>query len=134
MRQDSPDFGVNLGEGFDFKTQSHLIQLFGFANICANWDYSPSRELTAMVYPLFEYSLLVYLCLDFLNTKLSYQRGELEEWFWSFSKIVFPINLFLCAQFRKFCNKVFIGHHKWMYLLKSFDLIHNRHDLRLHCI
>jgi hypothetical protein len=40
------------------------------------------------------------LCLDFLQTKLSYKRGELTEWFYTFSKIVFPINLFLCAQFR----------------------------------
>ncbi len=79
-----------------------MIQLFGFANICANWDYSPSRELTAMVYPLFEYSLLVYLCLDFLQTQLSYKRGELNEWFYTFAKIVFPINIFLCAQFRKY--------------------------------
>lgn len=100
FNRDSPDFGVNLGEGFDFSTQSHLQELFGFNNICVNWDYSPSREMTAMVYPLFEYSLIVYLCLDFLNTKLSYQRGELNEWFWSFSKVVFPLNVFLCSQFR----------------------------------
>jgi len=100
FNRDAPDFGVNLGEGFDFNTQSHLIQLFGFANICANWDYSPSREMTAMFYPLFEYSLILYLCLDFLQVKLSYQRGELSEWFWTFSKIVFPINVVLCSQFR----------------------------------
>eukprot|EP00565_Helicotheca_tamesis_P004256 CAMPEP_0185741212 /NCGR_PEP_ID=MMETSP1171-20130828/38839_1 /TAXON_ID=374046 /ORGANISM="Helicotheca tamensis, Strain CCMP826" /LENGTH=200 /DNA_ID=CAMNT_0028413167 /DNA_START=650 /DNA_END=1252 /DNA_ORIENTATION=- len=31
---------------------------------------------------------------------LSYQRGELTKWFWTFSKIVFPINVFLCSQFR----------------------------------
>ncbi len=100
--QEAPDFasGIHLGEGFDFRTESHLVQLFGFANICANWDYSPSREFTAMVYPLFEYSLLVYLVLDFVQTKLSYKRGELTEWFYAFSKIVFPINIFLCAQFR----------------------------------
>ncbi len=76
--------------------------LFGFENICVNWDYEPSRQLTAMVYPLFEYSLLVYLILDFAQTKLSYKRGELTEWFYAFSKVVFPINVFLCAMFRKY--------------------------------
>lgn len=74
--------------------------LFSKDNICANWDYSPSRELTAMFYPLFEYSLLIYLCLDFLATAIANKRGEIEPWFWRFSQIVFPVCIFLCAQFR----------------------------------
>lgn len=92
--------GVSPGKGFDLSTQSHLMQAFGFNNICSNWDYSPSRELTAMVYPLFEYSLIVYLVLDFLCTYLANKRGELTKGFWAFSKIVFPINIILCSQFR----------------------------------
>ena len=101
-KQNAPDLGAGVypGKGFDLGTQSHLMQLFGFNNICSNWDYSPSRELTAMVYPLFEYSLIVYLILDFLATTLSYKRGELTEGFWSFSKFVFPLNIVLCSQFR----------------------------------
>jgi len=90
-----------LGLGFDFDTQSHLVQAFGFANICANWDYSPSREIVALFYPLFEYSLITYLVLDFLTIALSYQRGELTKWFWTLTKIFFPIEIILCAWFRK---------------------------------
>jgi len=92
--------GVYPGKGWDFKTQSHLVELFGYGNICTNWDYSPARELTAMVYPLFEYSLLIYIVMDFFSTTLAYKRGEITEYFWTFSKIIFPINLFLCAMFR----------------------------------
>ena len=55
---------------------------------------------TAMAYPLFEYSLIIYLCLDFCATTISYKRGELTEGFWMFSKIVFPITILLCSQFR----------------------------------
>lgn len=95
-----PEGNVKLGEGFDINTQTHLQMLFGFANICTNWDYTPARELTAMVYPLFEYSLIVYLVLDFVTTLLANRRGELNAWFWQFSKIAFVINLVLCAQFR----------------------------------
>ncbi len=69
-------------------------------SICANWDYSPSRELTAMFYPLFEYSLIVYLCLDFLATSVAMKRGEIEKWFWQFSRVLFPICIILCSQFR----------------------------------
>jgi len=100
FNRNDPEFGVLPGEGFDFSTQSHLKHLFGFNNICANWDYSPSRELTAMFYPIFEYSLIVYLCLDFLATAIANRRGEIEPWFWRFSKIVFPLCILLCSQFR----------------------------------
>jgi len=92
--------GVFPGKGFDFSTQNHLTQFFGFGNICTNWDYSPARELTAMVYPLFEYSLLIYICLDFCAIIISHKRGDLTEKFWLFSKIIFPITFFLCSQFR----------------------------------
>jgi hypothetical protein len=91
---------VYLGQGFDFKTQTHLQENFGFSNICTNWDYSPARELTAMVYPVFEYPLIVYLCFDFLATALAYKRGELTEWFWKLSKITFPVCVILCSKFR----------------------------------
>jgi len=96
FNQDTPGKGL----GFDFETESHLMQTFGFANICANWDYTPSREIVAMSYPLFEYSLLIYLVLDFLTIALSYKRGELSKWFWNFVKICFPIEIVLCSWFR----------------------------------
>jgi hypothetical protein len=68
--------------------------------ICTNWDYSPSRELTAMVYPLFEYSLLLYIILDFLVSAISYKKGYLSERYWTVAKTVFPCMLVLCAWFR----------------------------------
>ncbi len=39
--------------------------------------------------------------MDIAATTIANKRGELEPWFWTFSKIVFPINFFLCAQFRQ---------------------------------
>jgi len=88
FRQHSDEgFGLTAGGGFDFPQQSHIEQLFGFSNICVYCDYSPSRELTAMIYPLFEYTLQFYLVLDFLQTLLLYQNGGLSKWFWNLSKI-----------------------------------------------
>ena len=47
---DVVDPPVLPGEGFDLlDTQSHLVRAFGFNNICANWDYSPSSEITALI-------------------------------------------------------------------------------------
>jgi len=100
FNQDIPSKGIVPGEGFDFATEGHLVNTFGFANICANWDYSPSRELTAMVYPLFEYSLLIYLCLDFVLVMVSYYKNLVEDWYWSLMKIFFPIEIILCSWFR----------------------------------
>jgi len=92
-------FGLDFGEGFDLDT-SHLTELFGFTNVCVYWDYEPARQIVAMYFPLFEYSLAIYVFLDFINTMLSYKRGELPEWYWTLVKCVTPFNILLIAWFR----------------------------------
>jgi hypothetical protein len=92
-------FGLNFGEGFDLET-SHLTELFGFTNVCVYWDYEPARQIVAMYFPLFEYSLAIYVFLDFINTMLTYKRGELPEWYWTLVKCVTPFNILLIAWFR----------------------------------
>jgi hypothetical protein len=97
--QQGGEFGLNYGEGFTFE-ETHLVEAFGFGNICTAWDYTPAREAIGMYFPLFEYSLVMYVVLDFANTMLSYQRGELPGWYWTLMKIVTPINIILCIWFR----------------------------------
>ena len=80
-----------------------------FNNICVNWDYSPSRELTAMVYPAYEYSLLLYTVLKFVENYLAHLRGELSEWFWMLIKIMFPISILFITQFRKFMGNSWLS-------------------------
>jgi len=92
-------FGIDFGQGFDLAT-SHLTELFGFPNVCVYWDYEPARQIVAMYFPLFEYSLAIYVFLDFINTKLAYRRGELPEWYWSLVKFVFPFTMLFIAWFR----------------------------------
>jgi hypothetical protein len=77
-----------------------LLLAFTILQICVNWDYTPSRELTAMVYPLFEYSLLIYIFLDFVNSAISYKKGYVSARYWTIAKIFFPIQVVLCAWFR----------------------------------
>jgi len=91
---------IGLGQPFDYDTQNHLSEIFGFPNICTNWDYSPAREITAMFFPFFEYVFAVYLTLDLCNTNLSFQRGELPKWFWTWSKFAYVISLMLTIWFR----------------------------------
>jgi len=93
-------FNISYGDGFDYDTETHLTEFFGFSNICANWDYTPARELTALYFPFFEYSLVIYLFLDFVSTFISYRRGELPKWFWILTQIFFPITVLLCIGFR----------------------------------
>jgi len=99
-RENKNGFGVGIGQGFDIYTQSHLQEDFGFPNVCTSWDYTPSREITGMYFPLFEYSLVIYLLLDYLNTRISYKRGELPGWFMGFSNVVFTLSVILCILFR----------------------------------
>jgi len=93
-------FNLTYGEGFDYKTENHLIEFFGFGNICTNWDYTPAREITAMVFPLFEYSMMIYLALNAINEKLAHNRGEISDSFYRSTQIFNPIIAFLCTMFR----------------------------------
>ena len=99
--QDIPEIGLSPGKGFDLKSQSHLLDVFKSNNICVNWDYSPARELTSVVYPAFEYCLAIYVVLDYAAILLANKRGEISPWFFTFARISFPINVFLVSQFRK---------------------------------
>lgn len=80
--------------------QSHLEEAFGFGNICTNWDYSPARELTAMYFPLFEYSFAIYLVLNYVVMTLSAKKGEIPQWFMHVVSVVTPLCIVLVAFFR----------------------------------
>jgi hypothetical protein len=97
---DAVDPPVLPGEGFDVHTQSHLIRAFGYNNICANWDYSPSREITAMIYPVFEYSLLLYLLLDFVQVWLYHKKGWCSSFYYRTFQVVILFMLIGCSWFR----------------------------------
>jgi hypothetical protein len=75
--------------------------LFGYPNICTRWDYSPSREATAVIYPILEYSLMIYIFLDYVTIYLAYLRGSIAPWFYRLTKWLFWINMILVSEFRK---------------------------------
>lgn len=97
---DRVDPPVLPGEGFDAATQSHLVRAFGYNNVCATWDYSPSREITAMVYPLFEYALLLYLFFDFVQTLIYYKKGWVSQTYYRVFLVVFLPIIIGCSWFR----------------------------------
>ena len=82
---------------------SHLRKMFGYNNICVNWDYSPSRELTAMVYPLFELLFMLYIVMDFVHLRLCCKPGGVEgttNALYRYARVLFPIKLVLVVWFR----------------------------------
>lgn len=79
---------------------SVLMATFGFNNICVYWDYAPSREATALVYPLFEYSILAYVILDFLQMKNDHDNGLLKDGMYKTSKVLLWVKIVLIAWFR----------------------------------
>jgi len=97
FRVDPP---VLPGEGFDVITQSHLVRAFGYNNICANWDYSPSREITAMIYPIFEYALLIYLFFDFIQVYVYYRKGWVSKLYFRIFKVAIFFMILLTSWFR----------------------------------
>jgi hypothetical protein len=53
-----------------------------------------------MVYPLFEYSLLIYIILDFTLATISYKKGYVSPRYMTAAMILFPLQIILCAWFR----------------------------------
>jgi len=77
-----------------------LMKTFGFNNICVNWDYSPAREYTSLVYPLFEYLFLLYIVISFLQIMAQYKMGTLPRWLYITSCVTLPFQVVFVAWFR----------------------------------
>lgn len=85
-----------------------LTRAFGYNNVCINWDYSPSRELTAMIYPFVEYPLIAYVVVDHIQIYRDHLEKELPSWFFKLSTFLLPIKILLLSQFRMiFVNEAF---------------------------
>jgi len=79
-------------------TKTPLYTQFGYNNICINWDYSPAKELTAMVYPIFELPLLAYLVLGHAHVYVN--QHKVTPAFWRFCKLTLPLEIVLMVWFR----------------------------------
>jgi len=91
---------VDRTNGFDIYTESPLKQVLGYNNICTFWDFSPSLEIIAVIYAYVEYALITYIVAEFTLAAISYKKGYVSKRYWKVHKIMFPINLVLCASFR----------------------------------
>lgn len=54
----------------------------------------------AFIYPIFEYTLLLYLIADFVNTIVAYNKGWVSTRYYQVARILFPIMIALCSWFR----------------------------------
>mmetsp|Transcript_50986 Transcript_50986/g.57749 ORF Transcript_50986/g.57749 Transcript_50986/m.57749 type:complete len:242 (-) Transcript_50986:328-1053(-) len=86
---------VDKTHSFDIKENSHLYKAFGFNN----WDYTVSCKATAVVYVLFEYSLVFYLIINLCLSAVSYAKSYVTDRYWKIVVIMFPIQIAFCALF-----------------------------------
>lgn len=124
FNRDTDYFGLTYGEGFTMD-ETHLTEAFGFNNICAQWDYSPSREVIAMYFPIFEYSYVAYIVLDFIAHMLSYYKGLLPKWYWNIIRVTLSFQILFGVWFRMIF--VFIAYenlrgHTFFFLLLQIAL------------
>ena len=87
-------------------TKTPLYTQFGYNNICINWDYSPAKESTAMIYPIFELPMLMYIVLGHLHVYANYVAGRVSGSFWTVCKLTLPLEIVLMAWFRM----IFVSH------------------------
>lgn len=53
-----------------------------------------------MFFPIFEYSLVLYLLFDYMVMEIAYKRGLIRMWFIVIVRIMTPINMLLTSLFR----------------------------------
>lgn len=53
-----------------------------------------------MVYPIFEYTLLLYVVADFVTVALTFKKGIVSQRYWTVAKCLFPIMIILCSWFQ----------------------------------
>jgi len=101
FNRENSEFGLTYGDGFDYYTESHLAEYFGFKNVCTGWDYGVARTYSSWYFPLFEYSLALYIFLSYVNSWVAHKRGYLKSWNMTMSSILTCVVMFLCIQFRQ---------------------------------
>ena len=95
-------FPVNMSD-------TPLTRTFGYNNVCIYWDYTPSRELTALIYPFVEFPLIAYAVVDYIQIYRDYKLDkELPSWFFKLATGLLPIKILLLSWFRMvFVNEAF---------------------------
>eukprot|EP00573_Skeletonema_grethae_P001703 CAMPEP_0201687706 /NCGR_PEP_ID=MMETSP0578-20130828/1643_1 /ASSEMBLY_ACC=CAM_ASM_000663 /TAXON_ID=267565 /ORGANISM="Skeletonema grethea, Strain CCMP 1804" /LENGTH=236 /DNA_ID=CAMNT_0048171877 /DNA_START=194 /DNA_END=904 /DNA_ORIENTATION=+ len=77
-----------------------LIAVFGTNNPCIYWDYEPSTQLTALIYPIFELSLVLYLVMSHFQIKNDMLNGIFPADKETLMTVLFWLKLVLVAWFR----------------------------------
>ena len=81
-------------------SNSALVQVFGYNNICIYWDYTPAREIAAMVYPIAEYTMLGYIISSYIHVRASYDEGRVSKRFLLIERILLFVEILLLSWFR----------------------------------
>ena len=85
---------------FGFRFFSQIIIFLKFSQICFILDYSPSREIAAAYYPFFEYSLLLYICADFISVAIHWKKGLVSKRYYFVFLFCFPFMIIFSSWFR----------------------------------
>jgi hypothetical protein len=64
------------------------------------WDYSPAKEATALVYPLFEYLVIAYVIATYLQTTNNFHNNKLSAHIRKSSQIFLFLKIVLISWFR----------------------------------
>ncbi|KAJ1633443.1 hypothetical protein T492DRAFT_981117 [Pavlovales sp. CCMP2436] len=79
---------------------SALMRTFGYNNVCVFWDYSPAREIAALVFPVTEYLFQAYVLTAWIRAYQSYAEAEVSLRYLRAVNVISPITMTLLAWVR----------------------------------
>jgi len=87
-------FGIELVPYINPK-EKKIYEIFGWLHMCTYVDFNPAKEIAAILLPLFSFPMSVFVILNHFRIKLSVMNGECPPWFYKWSLITSPLNLFV---------------------------------------
>mmetsp|Transcript_23277 Transcript_23277/g.63078 ORF Transcript_23277/g.63078 Transcript_23277/m.63078 type:complete len:278 (-) Transcript_23277:349-1182(-) len=77
-----------------------LYLTYGYNNVCIMWDFSPAKEIAAMIFPVAEYLLQGHLVVALIRSNQTTLKGITPKWYFVMTSVFTSVAMFLIAQVR----------------------------------
>lgn len=77
-----------------------LMIWYGYNNPCVYLDFTPSRQVAAMLEPFWEVFLVSYMVFDHINLTVDRINDRVPAWIIRFAKVTLPLRLIAVLWFR----------------------------------
>jgi hypothetical protein len=94
--------------------------------VCVMWDFSPAKEVAAIIFPLAQYLFQAYLLVCLIRSYQSALAGEVPRWYLILTCVFTAITMLIIAEFHIvfiISPEVSVGGHTYPFILLQVGLL-----------